>query len=90
MEKTVGALEARRTFDKVLAEVATHGDRVIVERNGEPVAAVVPIRIYNKWKRDREAFFEGIETIAERANVSEGEAEALVQEAIKAVRRAAG
>src|SRR5436190_771346 len=29
------------------------GDRVLVERHGEPVAAVVPIEVYQQWKQAR-------------------------------------
>lgn len=48
MEKTVCAFEARRQFGKILDAVAGKGDSVIVERHGEPAAAVVPIERYNQ------------------------------------------
>jgi prevent-host-death family protein len=85
MEKTMGAFEARRTFGKLLQAVR-HGDRVVVQRNGEPVAAVVPIELYEQWKRRREAFFDKLEAMGEEANLSEEEAQALVEEAIAAIR----
>jgi prevent-host-death family protein len=51
MEKSIGAYEIRRRLGKVLQEVIGSGDRYVVERHGEPVAAVVPIEVYNQWKR---------------------------------------
>jgi prevent-host-death family protein len=87
MERTVSAFEARRSFGKVLQEVVAKGDRVIVQRHGEPVAAVVPIALYRQWKRDRDAFFDRLEAIAARADVPEKEAEDLAAEAVRTVRR---
>jgi prevent-host-death family protein len=85
MERTIRAFEARRQFGKVLQAVA-RGDKVVVERNGEPVAAVVPIELYEHWKRERQAFFDEMREISERVNLPEDEAERVVAEAITAVR----
>lgn len=57
MEKTIAAFDARRQFGKVLRDVETRGDSFVVERHGEPVAAVVPLRIYEQWKQERDEFF---------------------------------
>jgi hypothetical protein len=62
----------------------------VVEKNGEPVAAVVPIEMYEKWKQRREAFFRRIREAAERSkhyeDVSEEETMRVANEAVKAVR----
>jgi prevent-host-death family protein len=73
-------------FGRILNEVVANGDRFIVERHGEPVAAVVPIGVYEQWKRARESFFDRMEAIGRRVDMPEDEAEQLVQEAIGAVR----
>jgi prevent-host-death family protein len=86
MERVVAAFEARRSLGKLLQDVLARGDRFVVERHGEPVAAVVPIEVYEQWKRSREVFFRRMEEAAARANLSEEEAEALVGEAVRAVR----
>jgi prevent-host-death family protein len=86
MEKAIAAFEARRKFGKILNDVVAKGDRFIVERHGEPVAAVVPIGVYEQWKRARESFFDRMEAIGRRVDMPEDEAEQLVQEAIGAVR----
>jgi len=86
MEKTIGAFEARRQFGKVLREVVAKGDRFVVERHGEAVAAVVPIEVYEQWKRSRSAFFDKLRQAQQRANLSPQEADALANEAVSAVR----
>lgn len=86
MEKTVSAYEARRNFGKYLQDVAARGDNIVVERHGEPVAVVVSMAVYEQWQRSREEFFDWLREVSERIDASEGEAEELIQEAIKEVR----
>ncbi len=86
MEKTVGAFEARRNFGEILQEVAARGDRYVVERHGKAVAAVVPVEVYEQWKRARAEFFAKLRALAETANLSPEEADRLASEAVRAVR----
>lgn len=85
MEKRISAWEARRQFGKVLRDVSS-GKAVVVESHGEEVAAVVPIERFRQWEYDREAFFDQLELMAERSNLSEDEADALAAEAVAAIR----
>jgi prevent-host-death family protein len=86
MEKVIASFTARRQFGQLLDEVMGKGNTFVVERNGKPVAAVVPIEIYEQWKRSREAFFNNWRKAAEQANLSPEEAEALAAEAVAAAR----
>ena len=86
MEKTVGAFEARRQFGQILKDVSARDESYVIEYHGEPVAAVVPIELYTKWKQRRDAFFEHMRATAARANLSPEEADKLIEEAIQAVR----
>jgi prevent-host-death family protein len=86
MAKTLSAWEVRRQLGKVLREVARDGNTFIVESHGEPVAAVVPVRILESWERERQAFFDDMRATSARANLSEEEAQRLVAEAIERVR----
>ncbi len=88
MEKTVSAFEARRQFGKILQQVIAKGDAYVVEKHGEPVAAVVPLEVYEQWKRERTAFFEQVRQIQARVNLSPNEADELAEEAVQAVRAA--
>jgi len=87
MQKVVvSAWDARRTFGKILDTVGFRGDAVVVEKNGERLAAIVPIQMLDKWEEERNAFFDQIRIVSKRADVSDGEAHELAEEAIQAVR----
>lgn len=90
MEKKMGAFEARRKFGRILQDVVARGDKVVIERHGEAIAAVVPIEMYQQWKRRREAFFTRIQEAAETSQkyeeLSEEEAMRIANEAVQAVR----
>lgn len=88
MEKIIAAFDARRNFGKMLQDVLSHGDKFVVERHGEPVAALVPMAVYEQWKNSRSAFFAKVRAAAERANLSPEEAEDLADKAAQAVRTA--
>lgn len=88
VDKKIGAFDARRKFGQILREVEIKGDRFVVERHGEAVAAVVPIGIYNQWKKSRKDFFAKIRAAADTANLSEKEAEKVITKAVKATRQA--
>jgi len=86
MEKTVSSQEVPGRFGDLLQEVSDKGDRYVVERDGVPLAAVVPFALYAQWKRRREDFFRQMREAADRANLSEDEATRLTNEARRAVR----
>jgi hypothetical protein len=54
---------------------------VVLEVGGEAKAVVVPIAVYESWKRARDEFFETMRIAAERANLSPEEADILAAEA---------
>jgi prevent-host-death family protein len=83
---TIAAFEARRKFGQILDTVGFRGDTVVVEKNGERLAAIVPIQFLDKWEEQRRAFFDQMREISERASVSAEEAEELATEAVQAVR----
>jgi prevent-host-death family protein len=90
MEKIITASEARRHFGRLLRHVTVRGDTYIIERHGEPVAAVVPIEVYEQWKRARADLFAKWRTAAEQSALSPDEADEIAREAVQAVRRVQG
>jgi prevent-host-death family protein len=87
MEKIIAAFEARRQFGRLLQGVTVKGDKYVIERHGEPVAAVVPIEVYEQWKRARADLFAKWRTAAEQSALGPDEADELAREAVQAVRR---
>jgi prevent-host-death family protein len=49
--KSVSALDIRRSFGKILDEAAA-GERIVIERAGQPVAALVPLSDLPELDRD--------------------------------------
>jgi prevent-host-death family protein len=86
MEKTVSSQEAPERFSDLLRDVSGQGNRYVVEQDGVPLAAVVPISLYLQWKRRREDFFQQMQESAERAGLSEEDAMRRTEEAKQAVR----
>jgi prevent-host-death family protein len=80
METRLTAFEARRQFGKVLTRIGA-GERLIVERHGEPVAAIVPMEVYAQWQRAREEFMGRVRELAERAGMEAQDAERVIASA---------
>lgn len=88
MEKKLSISEARKQISEVVNKVQYGGDQYVIERNGQPAAAVVPIEVYEHWKRERKAMFEAIRAIqADNAGADPDEVMREVAEAQQAVRR---
>jgi len=83
--RTIGAFEARRQFGKLITDVGYKGSSVIVEKNGEALAAIVPIERYKQWERERSQFFTDLRRFG-AVDLSEDEAMALANQAIQEVR----
>jgi prevent-host-death family protein len=66
MEKMINALKARQNLGTLLNEVFLKNDQFIIERNGKPMAAVIPVWQFEQWKEKREAFFKKIEAVHKR------------------------
>lgn len=87
MVARMGAREARQKFSELLGRVHYGGETVILESSGKPMAAVVPLQVYQQWLEDREAHFERIEQMKQRRpRYSEDEVEADIAEALAAIR----
>ncbi len=87
MDKRISASEARKRFSKLLGQARYGGVVTIIERSGKPMAAMVPIELYERLVAEREARFEVLERIRSRApDRSPDEVERDVTEAIAAIR----
>ncbi|MGI8644252.1 MAG: type II toxin-antitoxin system prevent-host-death family antitoxin [Thermomicrobiales bacterium] len=84
-QKTISAAEAGQDLTRFLREVSAGQDQYIVEADGVPLVAVVPMSSVDDT-RDRDRFIEQMERAAAHANLSQEEAERLIEEAIADVR----
>ena len=86
MERVLGITKAREDFSTIIEQVQYQGDSYIISRHGRPAAAVVPVEVYETWKRQRNEFFDLIRQAQQEANLSPEEADRLAAEAVAAVR----
>lgn len=85
-EKRVGLLDAQGRLEEIVTAVAKTGDRYVVQENDHAVAVVVPVALYERWKRDRTSFFDDLDGLAQRGGLDAAEADRLADAAVAAVR----
>jgi prevent-host-death family protein len=54
MEKRMNADTVATDWDRVLLDVAQDDNTIIIEQDGEPIAALVPVRTYKHLRRAQE------------------------------------
>lgn len=86
MEKLLGITEAREKFGSVVEQVQFQGNTYIIQRHGKPAAAIVPIEVYESWKKERKAFFDLIRQSQAQANLAAEEAEKFAAEVTTSIR----
>ncbi len=78
-------MQARQKFGEILNRVDLVHDQYIIERNGRPLAAIVPISslesIQNKARKGALSFLDST-----GSNLSDEEADSIAVEAVKEVR----
>jgi len=98
MKKTIGATDLRQRLTDVLEAVRERRETYVVETFGRPQAAIINLdeyRQYQRFREEREAFFDWLEDTAARnaqrnVGLSDEEVLALVERAREEVARAAG
>ncbi len=65
METVLGVTKAREKLSEIVESVQYENDAYIISRHGRPAAAVVPVEVYESWKRRRREFFALITTFQE-------------------------
>jgi len=79
---------ARDSFSAILDEVQFHGDKYFINRKGKPAAVLVPVDVYESWKRNRQQFFDMVHSFQDSSGDNDpDEIMALVLEAQQAVRK---
>jgi len=66
MPRHISAVDARRRLGALLDDVSTTGAEYVIERNGKPTAAVVPIRVYEQHITGRRNAFDRVEALKQR------------------------
>ena len=87
MRREVSAMEARQRLGELLDQVFYKEDQFVIKRGRKPMAAVIPMRAYEQFLRQRDEDFAVLDRIwSETADVSEEEADREIERAIADVR----
>jgi prevent-host-death family protein len=82
MERTIGVTQARDEFRAIVDAVQYQGDKYIISRHGKPAMAVVPIEIYENWKKQRQRLFALIQEV--QAANPDADPDEVMQDVLKA------
>lgn len=66
MKRELDITKARETLSAIIERVQLYGDTYVISRYRKPVAAIVPIEVYENWKRQRAELFDTIGRIRSR------------------------
>lgn len=94
MVRKVNALKMRQNLGQLLDGVYRRGDQYVIERDGRPMAAVVPVWQLKEWRERRARFFGMVDELRStgkkrRPLIVEREVRAAVR-AVRGGRRRAG
>ncbi|MCP4424115.1 MAG: type II toxin-antitoxin system Phd/YefM family antitoxin [Chloroflexi bacterium] len=84
MEKIIGVTKARDELRTIVDEVQYRGDKYVINRHGRPAVAVVPVQIYENWKKQRQRLFELINEV--QAANPDADADEVMQDVLEAQR----
>jgi prevent-host-death family protein len=88
MLKTVNAVKARQNLGQLINEVYLKDDQYIIERDGKPMVALVPLKHLERWLKQKEKDFEVFEQIrGKNKKVKRKKLERDVNLAIQSIRR---
>jgi prevent-host-death family protein len=82
LETELGLTKAREQLSTIVESVQYQGDAYIISRHGTPAAALVPIQVYEKWKQQRQEFFNLIREFQESSG--ENDPEEIMREVLEA------
>ncbi len=84
----IGARDLRQKFAEILGKVGFGGDVAVVEKSGKPMAAIIPIEMYQKLVAEREARFQIVDKI--RNQQAERPMNEIEEDVAAAIKRARG
>jgi hypothetical protein len=87
IEKRLSVAEAENNLLQIVQGIAKDNSGVILEIEGEPSAAVVPLAFYEQWLKHQQSFFDKLQRISKRIDMDPDEADAVAEGLVQSVRR---
>ncbi|MEQ8223909.1 MAG: type II toxin-antitoxin system prevent-host-death family antitoxin [Candidatus Eremiobacterota bacterium] len=87
MLKTISAMKARQNLGQIMNEVSIRSDSYIIERNGKPLVAIVPVSFLEEQELKKKGFLNLLDKAQSNSNVTEEDIQDDIREAIKEVRK---
>jgi len=78
----MGVTRARERLGQIVESVQYGNEAYIISRHGRPAAAVVPVTVYESWKRHRREFFDLVRAFQESSG--EGDPDEVMREVLEA------
>ncbi|MGH7807798.1 MAG: type II toxin-antitoxin system prevent-host-death family antitoxin [Thermodesulfobacteriota bacterium] len=87
MTKRISAMDLRKRLAQVMNEVSLQDDEYVIEKDGKPMAAIVPIWKLKQIEERKEAFWKKVEEFREEGKkVRKKEIESAIAEAVKSAK----
>lgn len=89
MTRIMGVTEARSRLGEIVDRVRYQGDAVVLEKNGRPAAALIPIALFEQFLKRRQAAYQAVTDVQaqnETLDMDEDQLLELINEAVHAVR----
>lgn len=87
MLKTISAMKARQNLGQIMNEVSIRSDSYIIERNGKPLVAIVPVSFLEEQELKKRGFLNLLDKAQSNSNVTEEDIQNDIRETIKEVRK---
>ena len=87
MLKTISAMKARQNLGQIMNEVSIRSDSYIIERNGKPLVAIVPVSFLEEQELKKKGFLNLLDKAQSNSNVTEEDIQNDIRETIKEVRK---
>ena len=83
MTKRISALELRKHLGQIMNEVSSRDDEYIIERDGKPIVAVLPLWKFQQLQEAKERFWKRVEAFRKEGAKARRELPSILKEAKK-------
>ncbi len=87
MAKRISAMDLRKRLGQIMNEVTLRDDEYVIERDGKPMAALIPLWKLKQLEERKETFWKKVEEFRrEGRKAQKKELESAISEAVKAAK----